>query len=386
MNHNELLKQKRSNLQKALNREEGSFVPNVVAAGSAMVAHVGKTLRDVIDDPMKYAEALTDVYKEMWVDGYFYMGAVSTFKLQEIWDTAENFFGPDEITLEHVQLSPMKAEEYPLLIEDPDRYVSEVLLPRKYPKLFADQDYAKKALKVYAEEKFHILIACESAARKMMAEKYGIEGVLNLQERIEPPLDLIFDYFRGFRGTLTDLRRQNANVRNALEKLWNVRCAPFVEKPFDPSAGFAYQVPHIPAYLSPKQFEELYWPHEKKYIERVAAAGGKIEILMEGRWEHIWHHFLELPKDCCILHVDDDDIFKAYAELGQHQIICGGLRAADVRLKSFDAIKDDIKRVIDTCAPGGGFLFATDKIWSSPGDMNQTLIEAMNFAHEYSSK
>lgn len=386
MGNTELLEQKRANVQKALNREEGDYVPNIMASGSATVAYAGKTLRDVLEDPQAYAQALTAIYDEMWVDAYFYTGAISTFVLQKVWDTAENYFGPDDITLEHVQLSPMKSEEYPLLAENPDRFVAEVLLPRKYPKLYEDPVYAREALKVYAREKFRALIEDGSAATAVLKDQYGMECLLSLQERIETPLDLIFDYFRGFRGTLTDLRRQPEMVRAALEKLWEVRCEPLMSRPFDVSAGFAYQVPHIPSYLSPKQYEELYWPHEKKFIERVAAAGGKTEILLEGRWEKIWHLFLELPKDCLILHVDDDDFFKAYEALGQHQIICGGLRSADIRLKSMEELKDQVKRVIDTCAPGGGFLLATDKIWSSPGDVNQNLIDVFNFAHEYSSK
>jgi len=49
-------------------------------------------------------------------------------------------------------------------------------------------------------------------------------------------------------------------------------------------------------------------------------------------------------------------------------------------------MKDDIKRVIDTCAPGGGFIFSADKGFLTPGDVNPTLIECYNFAHEYSKK
>ena len=87
-----------------------------------------------------------------------------------------------------------------------------------------------------------------------------------------------------------------------------------------------------------------------------------------------------------VLHVDDDDFLKAHEVLGDHQILVGGLRAADTRMKKFEDIKDDIKRVIDTCAPGGGFIFTTDKAMVTPGDVNPTLIECFNFANEYSSK
>ena len=85
--------------------------------------------------------------------------------------------------------------------------------------------------------------------------------------------------------------------------------------------------------------------------------------MLEGSWEKVWHHFLEVPKDSCILYIDDDDICKAKKELGDHQIIEGGLKVAAVRTQSIDKIKDDIKHVIDVCAPGDGFLFCTDKAW-----------------------
>ena len=102
----------------------------------------------------------------------------------------------------------------------------------------------------------------------------------------------------------------------------------------------------------------------------VNSQGGKQYIILEGRWENIWDCFLELPKDSVVLHVDDDDF----------------LKATDTRMKKFEDIKDDIKRVIDTCAPSGGFIFTTDKAMVTPGDVNPTLIECFNFAHEYSKK
>ena len=47
-------------------------------------------------------------------------------------------------------------------------------------------------------------------------------------------------------------------------------------------------------------------------------------------------------------------------------------------------VSDDVKKIIDACQPGDGFLFCTDKAWIAPGDVNQNLIDAYNFAHEYS--
>lgn len=387
MKNNELMQKKQAALKSALRHEEGAYVPSVITAGTAAIAWAGKKTTEVLDDPDAYVRAVTDVYAQMWVDGNLYSGAMVGNKLEKAFPTVENKYGPDGVTLEHVQLSPMRKDEYPQLIADPAAYIRDVLLPRKYPEFFENRKAAKESLKLYAEDRAHAMLTLGAAANKVMEERYGIAAqMLNMQERIETSLDMLFDYFRGFRGTLTDLRRQPENVKAAMAKLWEYRVAAKMETPYANPDMMAPQMAHIPAYLSPNQFDELFWPEQKALIERVAAGGGKAYIVMEGRWEKIWHHFLELPKDSCVLSVDDDDIFKAHAELGHHQIICGGLKAADTRLKTFDQIKDDVKRVIDTCAPGGGFLFATDKAWIAPGDVNQTLIDAFNFAHEYSSK
>lgn len=386
MENNILFEEKQANLHQALNRQEGAYVPNMVNNGTASIAWAGKKTVDIMENPAAYVEALNAVFAEMWVDGTLITGNLFSPKMQRGFDTLQYQFGPDGNTPEHIQASPMKAEEYDQLIADPDRFVTEVLLPRRHPKLFEDRNGAKESLKLYAEDKFYSLILLNAMAEKNMVEQYGVASVLNKQKVFETPLDILFDQFRGFRGTLTDLRRQPANVKAALDRLWELRCVPKLEKLAEGAYPYAVQFPHIPAYLSPKQFDELYWVHEKQIIERIAAGGGKAYIVLEGRWEKIWHRFLELPKDSCILHVDDDDMCKANAELGHHQILCGGLKSADTRLKSLNEIKDDIKRVIDECAPGGGFLFCTDKAWIAPGDVNQTLIDAYNFAQEYSKK
>lgn len=388
MEHNVLLEQKASNLQLAVSRQEAAYVPNMINNGTATIAWEGKKTSELMmGNPMVYIQTLNNIYEEMWADANILSGNMFSPKMEMAFDTLETRYGPDGVTPEHVQLSPMKADEYDQLIADPDRYVHNVLLPRKFPTLFTDREGAKRSLKLYAEDRFYSMIQLMGMSAQYQAQRFGIVQTLNMQERFETPLDILFDYFRGFRGTLTDLRRQRGNVEAAIEKLWETRCAAQnASEVKDPNAGWGPQFCHIPAYLSPKQFEELFWPHQKKQILRLANAGAKAYIFLEGKWDKIWHHFLELPKDCCVLHIDDDDIIAAKKAIGHHQIIVGGLKSVDVRMKSFESIKDDVKRVIDECAPGGGFLFSTDKCWIAAGDVNRTLIDAYNFAHEYSKK
>ncbi len=385
MAENKLKEEKFSNFQKAINREEGT-VPTAVNDGGASIAWSGKKIVDVLDNPPAYIDALTGVYDQMWADISFLCGVTYGNHSEKALIHVENKYGPDGVTLEHQQLAPMQKDEYDQLIADPNAFVSEVMLPRKFPEIYEDREFAKNALKAYAEDSFHSLILLSSMTQQTLEGKYGITSVVNLGERIQTPLDILFDYFRGFRGTLTDLRRQPDNVKAALDAIWNVHCLPVQNTPYTGSFPYTWQPPHIPCYISPKQYDELYWVHEKPMIERYIANGGKHYLIMEGNWSRIWDRFRELPKDSLILHVDDDDIIQAKKEIGDWQIIAGGLKLADCRMKSFDQIKDDVKRVIDACAPGGGFIFTLDKCALTPGDINQTVIDAYNFVHEYTSR
>ena len=226
-------------------------------------------------------------------------------------------------------------------------------------------------------------LQCRNHILKPLAEKYGITGICNFADVFSNPVDTLFDYLRGFKGTLTDLRRQPDKVKAACDRLWETYNLPKLQGTPAPFP-YACHMTHIAPYLSPKQFYEIYWPYEKFWIERAAAAGTKVWIMLEGRWENVWECFKEVPKDSCILHIDDDDIIKAKEVLGDYQIIEGGLKMASVRTDSPEKIKDDVKKIIDACQPGDGFLFCTDKAWIAPGDVNQNLIDAYNFAHEYS--
>lgn len=384
METNQLYAQKYENFQKAVNRQEGQWVPNAMTNNGGGFFWAGKTARDVAGDHHAYAKALTAFLDETWMDAQVMSGLTTTPRLSDTFTTAENRLAPDG-TLTHLQTPFMKADEYDQLAADPRAFIANVLLPRKYPNLFADRDAAKAALKVYAEEQVDNLVMQMGYTSKYLAETYGVYTCVNLM-MLNTPLDHLFDYFRGFRGTLTDLRRHPDKVQAALDAIWEFRSADQVAGPYDPAKGFPFQPCHIPAYLSPKQYRELYWPYEKKLIEWIASHGGKIFLVMEGRWENIMDCFLEVPKDSLVLNVDDDDFLEVHKRLGDHQILCGGLKLAETRLKTFDQMKDDVKRIIDTCAPGGGLIFCPDKGFVTPGDVNPVLMECLNFAHEYSSK
>ncbi|MPW25243.1 hypothetical protein GC105_05505 [Alkalibaculum sp. M08DMB] len=59
-----------------------------------------------------------------------------------------------------------------------------------------------------------------------------------------------------------------------------------------------------------KQFEELYWPYLKNYIDQIVAADKTIYIYCESTMSRLFDYFSDFPKGHIILHLKVDDSYE----------------------------------------------------------------------------
>lgn len=372
---------RKENLLKAVNRQNPSAIPILANTAQGVVAYANTTYTEAIESVDKFVPAMTKIFDDLYTDSYINMNAyVYPKTAKDMRGLAQMYIGPDGITVEHVARPMMQAEDYPAFIADPDGFRKNVLLPRMFPFLFEEGlEKAKACMERYYEEVLYMEML-NGSVDEVLKEKYGLISIISSVCPLGSPLDTIFDYYRGFKETTLDLRRNKKQLKDACEAVWAGM------DPLEEMAEifpFVGQAPHIPTYLNPKQFQEFYWPYEKTIIENVHRNGGKCIIMTEGKWMHLFDFFREVPKDSCIFMIDDDDIFEAYDKIGDWQCIAGGAKLAKLMMQSKQENIDFAKRVIDYCAPGGGFIFTTDKAWNSPSDISQNLVDVYNFAHEY---
>ena len=193
------------------------------------------------------------------------------------------------------------------------------------------------------------------------------------------PFDLIMDYFRGFKGIMTDLRRRPQEIKEACEALVPIMMANILQgkTSLDPYPLIFFPL-HAPTFLNVKQFENLYWPTFRQILYQVSELGGKAIIALEGDWSHLYDFVNDFPNDFAITLMEKDNIVKAKEKIGKTVTLAGGIDLGLLRSGSKEACIDHAKSVIDQCAPGGGFIFSTDKSLLAPGDVNMENYIAVN--------
>lgn len=381
---NETIRQKKENVKATFARQPHDRVPLLGRIGTAVLDYYGYTYAELSDDPEKFNAVIGRFFEDLPSDclssGTLYLSPDLSGLLG---DNIQTKVAPDGVTLQHQQKPFMVPEDYPAAIEDLQSLNKE-LFKRKFPNLFnTDVKTAAKTLEEVSYLQRKPAAGMDGSTARMLEEQYGQTVFGDRRFMCSTPGDVIFDSYRGFTGTLSDMRRYKTQIREMCDMLWEKRYVNHFDNVTMSPDKFALYMSHIPCFLSPKQYEDLCFKYFKPVVENIAAAGSKLYILAEGSWGHLFDFFLDLPKDSVVMNVENDDVWDAYAAIGSHQLLIGGMKLAMTKLNSLEDNLAYVKKAIDTCAPGNGFIFGSDKSWCCKGDITPTLFEVYKFAAEY---
>jgi hypothetical protein len=112
-------------------------------------------------------------------------------------------------------------------------------------------------------------------------------------------------------------------------------------------------------FLSPKEYDEFYWPTFKKVLMGIIESGHKVRCYLEGNQDAHVHHFKELPKGTVLLDIDgQSDIVKVKETIGDHQCIAGGLNDSILILGTPEKVKERVKLLCTTIGQQPGFILS----------------------------
>lgn len=247
----------------------------------------------------------------------------------------------------------MEADEYKALIKNPVKFIAETVLPRVSPNLANP----RQAMATW------VRIGMEIEKSKKLIGKLGD---IFAKAGYPPfpmgwacaPLDFIADYLRGFDTVMLDIYRYPHEVKKAAEAL----VEPIVNFALSSSQQAGAKVVmcplHLNDYLSPKTYDEFYWPTLKKVLLRIIHEGLKPIVFFEGNHEAHLETILELPRGWGVAYFEKTDVVKAKKVLKNHTCVMGGIAISLLLNGSPEQIDEYIKNLMKQVKPGGGFILA----------------------------
>jgi hypothetical protein len=203
------------------------------------------------------------------------------------------------------------------------------------------------------------------------------------------PLDLL-QYYRGINQLTMDLFETPDVVKRFLdgmveyEAMRAMRQAEIMGAGEVPGAEVIFFVNGGPPGMSPRIFDEFYWPYAKRMIDLVVNRGFKV-------WNH-WDNDLTpnletmravadgLPKGRIVMDFEKTDMAKAKEILGDKVCLYGNVPSAMYVYGTPEEVDAYCKKLIEVCAPGGGYILGSE--CEVPWDAKPENIRAMLRAAE----
>jgi hypothetical protein len=380
-----LYKERAARQVKVMMCQEPDRVPVSLPTGNYPAYYVGSNFKTMMYDYRACVAAwrkfMIDFYDDM--DSFMGPGFVFSGRVMDIMDY-KNYtwpghgLGDDVNTFQFVEAEYMKADEYDAFLKDPSDFGFRVITPRvvgaaeplKYfPPLntlmgtpmslaypFARREMREAFKKMIAageeiERQMKVLMKFNREALEwgFPAGRYGMGlGIA--------PFDVIGDFLRGTSGVAIDMFRQPEKLLEAIDMITEMYIARI-------TAGRGHMVAFPlhkgdDTFMSRKQFEKFYWPSLKKVIDALIEEGIMVSLFAEGAYNQRLEYIGDFPKGWVTWMFDHTDMARAKKMIGDRCCISGNVPGSVVIFGTPQQVKEYCRRLIETCAPGGGYILS----------------------------
>ena len=114
-------------------------------------------------------------------------------------------------------------------------------------------------------------------------------------------------------------------------------------------------------FMGPEQYLELYWKPLRKVIMALIDLEVTPVLFAEGPYNTRLEYLADVPPGKVIYQFETVDIAKAKSILDGIACISGNFPVYLLEYGEKERVIEEVKRLLDICAPGGGYIFNTDK-------------------------
>jgi len=367
--------------------QEPDRVPVRIPSANFPAYYSGYDLKRVMYDYQAMEESwikfMNDFYDDM--DEFMGPGQVHPASAMEFIDYRVlrwpgHGIGDNVNSYQFVEEAIMEPEEYDALLKDPSDFSFRVLLPRvvgtlkplkRFPTLstmmhlflmvaypFADPEMraAFQSLIKAGEEiekwQKHVTRAGNAALEAGFPANRGGLAIA--------PFDVIADFLRGTKGAILDMYRCPEKLLEVVDQMTELTIERVI-KTVNATNGFTVAFPlhkGDDTFMSRKQFEKFYWPSLKKVMDALIEEGITIYLFAEGRYNERLDYIKDFPKGWVVWQFDQTDMANAKRIVGGTCCIAGNVPASTIITGTAKQVKEACRKLIETCAPGGGYILS----------------------------
>jgi hypothetical protein len=361
--------------------QEPDRVPVTLPTANYPAYYVGSNFKTMMYDYKACVAAWRKFIIDFYDDMDSFMGPGFTFsgRVMDIMDY-KNFvwpghgIGDDVNTYQFVEAQYMRADEYDAFLKDPSDFGFRVITPRvvgaleplKYfPPLNTLMGFPMSLTYSFARpdmrEAFKKIITAgeELEKQQKILMEFNLEALeLGFPEVMGglgvAPFDVLGDFLRGTAGTSIDMYRQPERLLETIDMITEINI-----KSLTSTYGNMVSFPlhkGDDTFMSRKQFEKFYWPSLKKTIDALIEEGIMVSLFAEGAYNERLEYIGDFPKGWVTWMFDKTDMAKAKKMIGNTCCIAGNVPGSTVITGTPGQVKEECRRLIEICAPGGGYI------------------------------
>jgi hypothetical protein len=375
-------KARTTRLAKAAKMEIPDRVPCMIPTGWFPAKNAGVPLKKVMYDPELMKKVWLKFVDEFDSDSFdgtlFFQARVSDLMESRTMKWPGHGLPDDSHSYQYVEGVYMKADEYDLFMRDPFDFQLRKLLPRTMgvfepfadmPSFSSYQGLPNRLMAMCLDPRFQKLFkAIDEASKELPAwGKANAETTMEAAARGFPvfrgglavaPFDVFADNLRGTKGIVMDMYRQPEKIHEAMEFVMPQLVSGAVAMADAGDCPVIMMPLHKgdDTFMSDKQFETFYWPTFRRELLAMVEEGLIPYPVAEGAYNRRLEYISDMPKSAVCWMFDKTNMANAKKTVGKVSCIAGNVPVSIAYTGTPEEMKEACRKVIETCAPGGGYI------------------------------
>ncbi|MBQ9979925.1 MAG: hypothetical protein IJP23_02555 [Oscillospiraceae bacterium] len=279
---------------------------------------------------------------------------------------------------QHLDNTYMEDDEFDEFLTDPTHFIITKLLPRKHNNLkglskltfhdIFDMSFIMDTAAFGDPEVMSALMALMHAGQHVRDKIEQAKFITNLivnecgcptrGATVCAPFDIYTDSLRGLVQGVMDVKLYPEETLACVNRIADMCIA----KPIAAAKAKGERLVYIPLhsgtddFMSGEDYETFYWPTLRRLIMAIIDAGMTPYVFCEGKYNTRLDVISDVPRGKVVYMFEQVDIRRAKETVGKVACIGGNLPTSLLAFGTKEQVVDETRRLLDICAPGGGFI------------------------------